>query len=213
VTGERLANMTVEGFLDTLGSDAPTPGGGAAGAISGATGAALIAMVGRLTVGKPGFEETDQRMRTLVDRADAARVAFLELADRDAHAFDSVMLAFKMPKGTDDETVARAAAIQAGYEQAASVPLEIAQAAVDLMTLAEDATAVGNPQAASDGVSGAAHLYCAALCAIANVEINAASLKDQGRRSVLLDTVASLRGRADQSIRESQTAFQLRLSS
>jgi formiminotetrahydrofolate cyclodeaminase len=213
VTDERLGSMPLDGFLDVLGSDAPTPGGGAAGAIAGATGAALIAMVGRLTVGKPGFEDVDQRMRTLVERADAARVAFLDLADRDAHAFDGVMVAFKMPKGTDDEKAARSAAIQAGYEQAASVPLEIAQAAVDLMPLAEDATAVGNPQAASDGVSGAAHLYCAALCAIANVEINAASLKDQDRRSALLDTVASLRGRADRSVRESQTAFQLRLSS
>ncbi|MGH2594502.1 MAG: cyclodeaminase/cyclohydrolase family protein [Actinomycetota bacterium] len=213
MTDERLVSMTVEGFLDVLGSDAPTPGGGAAGAIAGATGAALIAMVGRLTVDKQGFEDVDQRMRTLVERADAARAAFLDLADRDAHAFDGVMIAFKMPKGTDDEKAARSAAIQAGYEQAAAVPLEIAQAAVDLMLLAEDATAVGNPQAASDGVSGAAHLYCAALCAIANVEINAASLKDQGRRSALLDTVASLRGRADQSVRESQTAFQLRLSS
>jgi methenyltetrahydrofolate cyclohydrolase len=213
VTDERLASMTVDGFLDVLGSDAPTPGGGAAGAIAGATGAALIAMVGRLTVDKPGFEDVDQRMRTLVEQADAARAAFLDLADRDAHAFDGVMIAFKMLKGTDDEKAARSAAIQAGYERAASVPLEIAQAAVDLMPLAEDATAVGNPQAASDGVSGAAHLYCAALCAIANVEINAASLKDQGRRAALLDTVASLRGRADQSVRESQTAFQLRLSS
>jgi formiminotetrahydrofolate cyclodeaminase len=205
--------MRLEGFLDVLGSDAPTPGGGAAGAIAGATGAALIAMVGRLTVGKPGFADVDQRMRTLVERADAARLVFLDLADRDAHAFDGVMVAFKMPKETDDEKTVRSAAIQAGYEQAASVPLQIARAAVDLMSLAEDATAVGNPQAASDGVSGAAYLYCAALCAIANVEINAASLKDQGRRSELLDTVASLRGRADQSVRESQTAFQLRLSS
>ena len=56
----------MEGFLDVLGSDAPTPGGGAAGAIAGATGAALIAMVGRLTVGKPGFEDVDDRMRALI---------------------------------------------------------------------------------------------------------------------------------------------------
>ena len=70
------------------------------------------------------------------------------------------------------------------------MPLEIARAAVDLMELAEDATAMGNPQAASDGVSAAAHLYCAAACAIANVEINAASLKDPARRTVLLDEVA-----------------------
>ena len=51
MTDERLASSSVEGFLEVLGSDAPTPGGGAAGAIAGATGAALIAMVGRLTVG------------------------------------------------------------------------------------------------------------------------------------------------------------------
>ena len=213
MTDERLGAMTVDGFLDVLGSHAPTPGGGAAGAIAAATGAALIAMVGRLTVGKPSFEDVDERMRALVERADAARAEFLDLADRDAHAFDGVMDAFKMPKETDTDRAARSAAIQAGYEQAASVPLEIARAAVDLMTLAEDATAMGNPQAASDGLSGAAELYCATLCAIANVEINAASLKDEVRRGALLDEVATLRGRADQSIRESQTAFQLRLAS
>ncbi len=213
MTDERLGAMTVDGFLDVLGSHAPTPGGGAAGAIAAATGAALIAMVGRLTVGKPSFEDVDERMRALVERADAARAEFLDLADRDAHAFDGVMDAFKMPKETDTDKAARSAAIQAGYEQAASVPLEIARAAVDLMTLAEDATAMGNPQAASDGLSGAAELYCATLCAIANVEINAASLKDEVRRGALLDEVATLRGRADQSIRESQTAFQLRLAS
>jgi formiminotetrahydrofolate cyclodeaminase len=213
VVDDRLARMTLEGFLDALGSDAPTPGGGAAGAIAGATGAALIAMVGRLTVGRPGFEDVDDRMRALVQTADAARAAFLDLADRDAHAFDAVMIAFKLPKETDAEKASRSSAIQDGYAHAASVPLEIARASVDLMELAEDATAFGNPQAASDGLSGAAHLYCAALCAIANVEINAASLKDEARRSALLDDVATLRGRADQSVRESQTAFQLRLSS
>ena len=213
MTDERLGSMTVDGFLEVLGSDAPTPGGGAAGAIAAATGAALIAMVGRLTVGKAGFEDVGDRMSALVERADAARREFLQLADRDAHAFDGVMAAFKMPKETDADKAARSAAIQAGYEQAASVPLEIARAAVDLMTLAEDATAMGNPQAASDGLSGAAELYCATLCAIANVEINAASLKDEVQRGALLDEVATLRGRADQSIRESQTAFQLRVTS
>lgn len=210
---ERLGAMTVEGFLEVLGSDAPTPGGGAAGAIAGATGAALVAMVGRLTVGKAGFEGVEERMEALIVRADAARATFLELADRDAHAFDGVMAAFKMPKETDDEKAARSAAIQAGYEQAASVPLEIARASVDVMELARDATARGNPQAASDGLSGAVELHAAVLCAIANVEINAVALKDESRRAALLDEAASLRERADRSVRESQTAFRLRLSS
>jgi formiminotetrahydrofolate cyclodeaminase len=212
VTDERLGDLTVARFLERLGSDAPTPGGGAAGAIAGATGAALIAMVGRLTVDKKGFEDVRDRMRALVERADAARAEFLDLADRDAHAFDGVMAAFAMPKGTVVEQAARSASIQAGYVQAASVPLEIARVAVGSMELAEDATAVGNPQAASDGLSAAAHLYAAALCAIANVEINAASLKDERIRTGLLEEVAALREAAERSIRESGTAFARRLA-
>jgi len=208
---ERLGDLTVAGFLERLGSDAPTPGGGAAGAIAGATGAALIAMVGRLTVDKAGFEDVAERMRTLVERADAARAGFLDLADRDAHAFDGVMAAFKMPKGTVVEKAARSASIQAGYVQAASVPLEIARAAVGLMELAEDATAAGNPQAASDGLSAAVLLHAAALCAIANVEINAASLKDEGIRVGLLDDVGVLREGAERNLRESERAFHHRL--
>jgi formiminotetrahydrofolate cyclodeaminase len=212
VTEVRLGDLTVAGFLERLGSDAPTPGGGAAGAIAGATGAALVAMVGRLTVDKKGSEDVADRMRALVERADAARAEFLDLADRDAHAFDAVMTAFAMPKGTDDEKAARSAAIQTGYAHAASVPLEIARTAVGLMELAEDATAAGNPQAASDGLSAAAHLYAAALCAIANVEINATSLKDEGTRDLLLDEGAALREAAERSMRETGAAFARRLA-
>ena len=110
-----LGALTVEGFCDVLASDSPTPGGGAVGAIEGAYAAALIGMVGRLTIGKAGFEDLDQRMKDMVASADAARAEFLVLADRDAHAFDSVMVGFKMPKETDEEKAARSAAIQAGY--------------------------------------------------------------------------------------------------
>jgi len=93
------------------------------------------------------------------------------------------------------------------------VPLEIARRSVDLMRLAEDATAAGNPQAASDGLSAATSLYASALCAIANVEINAVALKDEDRKSALLDEVATLRAQADASFSAAQTAFSLRLSS
>ena len=137
----------------------------------------------------------------------------MELADRDAHAFDSVMSAFKMPKDTDEQKAARSAAIQTGYLSAASVPQEVARRCVDLMELAEDATAMGNPQAASDGMSAAASLYAGALCAMANVEINVVSLKDEAARRSMLDEMATLKTRADHLLRESQTAFQLRLSS
>jgi formiminotetrahydrofolate cyclodeaminase len=207
-----IAEQTVDAFLAAVASDAPTPGGGAVAGVAGATGAALIGMVAGLTVGKTGYEEVDERMRELIRESGAARAEFLALADADAHAFDGVMAAFRMPKETDDQKAARSAAIQEGYADAAQVPLGTARRAVEVMGLAEDATAMGNPQAASDGLSGATSLYCAALCAIANVEINAAALKDETRRTAMLDEVASLKARADQLLKETQTAFQLRLS-
>lgn len=204
--------MTVDGFLDALGSSDPTPGGGASAALAAAAGAALIAMVGRLTIGKAGFEDLDERMRALVERADDARRTFQDLGDRDAAAFGSVMAAFRLPKGTDVERATRTDAIQGGLEQAASVPLEIARRAVDLMELAEDATALGNPNAASDGMSAAGMLLGAVVGARANVEINASSLHDEARRGALLEEVNAIRERADALLAQCREAFGLRLA-
>lgn len=212
MSDERFGAMTVEGFLESMSSSDPTPGGGAAAAVAGATGAALIAMVGRLTLGKPGFEDLEERMQALVERADEARTEFLALGDRDALAFEEVMTAFRMPKESDVEKASRTHAIQLGLEHAAGVPLEIARRAVDLMELAEDATALGNPNAASDGMTAAAALLAAVIGARANVEINASSLKDGTRRQALLDEVAAIRERADELLEQCRTAFGLRLT-
>jgi formiminotetrahydrofolate cyclodeaminase len=206
------ADQTVGGFLGVLASDAPTPGGGAVAGVAAATAGALIAMVGRLTLGKAEFADVQDRMRVLVAEGDAARAAFLTLADRDAHAFDGVMVAFRMPKDTDDQKRERSAAIQAGYLDAARVPMEIAGSAVALMELALEATATGNPAAASDAWSAAACAYAAVVCAMANVEINAAMIKDEVARGALLDEVTAVRARGEALLREGQTAFQMRIS-
>ena len=152
-------DVAIGTWLGELGSGSPTPGGGAAAGVAAATGAALIAMVGHLTVGKEGFEDLDARMRSLVETAEAEREAFLALADEDAQAFESVMASFGLPKGTDEEKAARTMRIQEAYEGAAAVPLELAERSVGLMELAEDATAMGNPHAASDGLSAGLLLY------------------------------------------------------
>ena len=212
MSDERFGAMRVEGFLESMSSSDPTPGGGAAAAVSGATGAALIAMVGRLTLGKSGFEDLGERMQALVERADEARTGFLVLGDRDAEAFEEVMTAFRMPKETDVEKASRTQAIQLGLEHAAGVPLEIARRAVDLMELSEDATALGNPNAASDGMTAAGMLLAAVIGARANVEINASSLKDKTRRQALLDEVAGIRERAEVLLEQCRTAFGLRLT-
>jgi formiminotetrahydrofolate cyclodeaminase len=206
------ADQGIRSWLEALASDAATPGGGAAAGLAAATGAALISMVGRLTLGKSGFEDVEVRMRDLTERADAARETFLALADRDARAFDAVMQAFRLPKGTDEERGARTMRIQEAYEGAADVPLELARGAVDLMELAEDATAMGNPHAASDGYSAGSLLFAAALAAIANVRINAAGLKDPAKAQALVDECDALRERADLLLGQVAEAFLLRLS-
>src|SRR3990170_4416101 len=125
-----IATETIEGFLGTLASDAPTPGGGAV------AGAALISMVCNLTIGKQGYEEAEERMRGHLEEAEATRPVFLELADRDAASFDAVMAAFRMPKDEDRQKAERSAAIQRAYEGAARVPLEVARCAAELMLAA-----------------------------------------------------------------------------
>ena len=173
-----IAGRTVGGFLDELASQDPTPGGGSTAAVAAAAGASLVAMVGRLTVGKRKYEEVEARMRSVVDEADAARQELLALADRDAEAFDAVMAAYRLPKETDEQAAARSAAIQGGLLAAAELPLSVARRAVALMDLAREVTETGNANAASDGAAGAALLFAGAQGALRNVEINVAGMED-----------------------------------
>ncbi|HEX6130230.1 MAG TPA: cyclodeaminase/cyclohydrolase family protein [Actinomycetota bacterium] len=204
------AARAIGDWLGSLASDAPTPGGGAFAGLAGAAGAAMLAMVARLTIGREGFEDVEARMRELATTSDAARARFLELADRDASAFDGVIAAFRMPKDTEEQRARRTAAIQRGYADAAAIPLEVARAAVDLLPLAETATAIGNPRAASDGYCGAIALHAAASAAIANVRINASSIDDVAARDELLRASSELRDRAEALIEAAATAFERR---
>ena len=206
-----IAQQRVDEFLRTLASDAPTPGGGAVAALAGATGAALVAMVCNLTIGRKGYEDVEARMRAILAEAETARAAFLALADRDATAFDGVMAAFKMPKETDADKAVRSQAIQQGYEGAATVPLEIARRAADLMELARETTEAGNANASSDGACAAQALSAAVWCATYNVDINAASLKDQSKATALRDEVSALRASARALLDATDAAFGSRL--
>lgn len=207
VSGEGIRGQQVQAFLDVLASDSPTPGGGAAAGVAGAAGAALVEMVARLTIGKDDYADVAERMGALLAEAETARSAFLDLADRDASAFDGVMAAFKMPKGTDAEKAARAEAIQRGYEASASVPLEVAKRAVALMELAREATEKGNVNAASDGASAGAMLFASASAALFNVDINTASMKDAAAVERMHAEVATLRAEAAALLDATNRAF------
>jgi formiminotetrahydrofolate cyclodeaminase len=203
----------VGAFLDAVASDAPTPGGGSVAAVTGAAGAALIAMVCRLTIGKKGSEAFDDRMTEIVNLADDSRPALLALADRDAAAFEGVMAAFKLPKDTDEQKAARSEAIQRATADAAAAPLEVARRSAALMDVVVEVIEHGNPNAASDGASAAAALHASVVAAVANVEINVASLKDAEESARMSEEAWALRTTAGQILEAAGQAFVRRLGS
>jgi formiminotetrahydrofolate cyclodeaminase len=208
-----IGDQTIDRFLASLASDSPTPGGGAVAALAGAAGAALIEMVCNLTIDKKSYEDAWDRMREIRAEAERGRNELVALADRDATAFDGVMEAFRMRKDTEEQRAARAAAIQRGYLAAAQVPLEIARSSASLMPMALETVERGNVNAASDGVSAAQMLFAGTECAIYNVQINAAALKDEAAAAALRDEVAALQGKAEELLAAANAAFAARLAS
>ena len=202
-----IREQRIDEFLERLGSDSATPGGGAAAGVAGASGAALISMVANLTIDKEGYEPAWGRMREIVPVVDSGRAELLDLADRDAAAFDAVMAAFRMPKETDEDKTARRNAIQLAFEGAASVPLQVAERAAEMIDLGREAIEIGNDNAASDGLSAAYLLYAAVECAAANVLINAAALKDETRKRALIDAVERVRSNARRDVEGAARAF------
>ncbi len=201
----RLAAVQQEGsgeaslnFLDALAEGTPAPGGGSAAAYSGAAGAALVAMVARLTLGKKKYAEVEQQMYAMLASAEGLRKELTATIQRDADAFDAVMAAMRMPRDTDEEAAVRLAAIQDATLKAAQVPLETARMAVEVIGLALQAVTLGNLNAISDGATGAALARAALSGAGYNVRTNVAGLADLTRGQPLLAEVRRLEARANQ---------------
>ena len=174
-----LIDQNVKQFVATTASNEPVPGGGSIAALSGALGAALAGMVANLTVGKKKYVEVEAEMAKIAEDAAALQEKLVDLIDKDALSFDDVMKAFKMPKETDEEKAARTAEIQKGMKYAASVPMETAETAFEIMVLAEATVERGNSNAVTDGAIAAMMGRTAVLGALMNVRINLGSIKDE----------------------------------
>lgn len=168
----QLTDLSVDAFLERLGSSDPVPGGGSASALAAAMGAALIAMVAELTIGRPEYAEHDAALRKLRLDALDRRAELLTLAQQDADAYDAVVQARRMPKESEVERAARAEALGTAMVGAASAPLRAAVVASEVLDLAERIAPIGNRNAVSD--AGVAALLAAAGLrgAVLNVRIN-----------------------------------------
>lgn len=174
----KLMKMTVEDFAAELASDSPAPGGGTIGATAGAFAAGLGAMVCRLTIGNDKYPDAQAVLPTALEVLDGAKDKFIYLADADTDAFNKVMAAFKMPKGTEEEIALRKAAIAAGNLEATLVPLSTAETAVSTAEALVQVVRYGNTNALSDIGTGIECARTAAQAAFMNVAINLPSVKD-----------------------------------
>ena len=201
----QLAELTVRGFADLLGSDAPAPGGGSAAALAGALGAALTAMVGSLTVGRKKYAEFDGLARETLEKARDLEHRFLDVMERDTEAFNAVSAVFAMPKGTDQEKEARAAAMQEALQGCTKTPFEMMELSCKALEMTHELRLTdglvdrSNASAASDLGCAALHLGSAVQGAWLNVLINLGSVRDAAfaaqyrtRGQILLDEALPL---------------------
>jgi glutamate formiminotransferase/formiminotetrahydrofolate cyclodeaminase len=194
-----LVERTVRAFADELSSDSPAPGGGSAAALMGGLSAALASMVASLTVGKKGLEGAWERMTELGVEAQELKDAFVRDVDRDNDAFRALQAASRLPKGTPEESAARADALRAATRRATEVPLEVAERAGHAAELAAEVAASGNPASRSDaGVAALAARACAEG-AYYNVLINLAGTED-------LEWAAKVRKRAEEALARTSRA-------
>ncbi len=175
-----LAGKTLSALLEDFRSPSPTPGGGSAAALAGALGASLLAMVASLPKPRAAAGADLERLRDAGARCAGLAKELEALIDRDSDAYDRVVSAYRLPKGTDDERAQRAASIQAALREAIEAPLAVMRASAAAMSSAPTLVEHGNPNASSDVNVGLELLRAARRGAQLNVEINLSSVKDDG---------------------------------
>jgi glutamate formiminotransferase/formiminotetrahydrofolate cyclodeaminase len=177
--------QSVTGFIASVASADPVPGGGSVAAHAGALAAALAQMVAGLTVGKKKYAAVDAEMKSVALDAVALGNRLAALVKRDADAYAKVSAAYKLPKEPADAARQRAETITAALIEAAEVPLETARCCVEVLKLASAAAEKGNSNAVTD--AGVAALLADAACrgAVYNVRVNVQALDDKSKGSGL----------------------------
>lgn len=176
---KRLVDMSIEAFAEETASESPAPGGGSVAAAVGAFGVALGSMVANLSAHKRGWDERWEEFSDWAERGKANQDELLGLVDQDTEAFNAVMAASGLPKGSDAEQAERIQAIQAATRGAIEIPLRVMEVALDSMAVMKAMAEVGNPNSVSDAGVGALCARAAVRGAYLNVRINAGDLKDK----------------------------------
>lgn len=176
---KKLVGLTAEGFANETASESPAPGGGSVSAYIAALGVSLGTMVANLSSHKPGWDERWEEFSDWAERGQQLKDELLFLVDEDTRAFNRIINAFSLPKGTDTEKAARSAAIQDATRYAIEVPFKTMQKAYEGFEIISAMVDQGNPNSVTDAGVGALCIRSAVMGAWLNVKVNGAGLKDK----------------------------------
>ncbi|HYY13160.1 MAG TPA: glutamate formimidoyltransferase [Chthoniobacterales bacterium] len=206
-----LVKMNLREFCNETLTDSPAPGGGSVAALLGALGASLGGMVANLSAGKRGWGDTLEYFSDWAVKAQQLKDELLALVDEDTAAFNKVMDAFALPRGSEKEKAARSSAIEAATKHAAEIPLRVMETAAKSYPLLVAMAEKGNPASISDvGVGVLATRACIEGAAL-NVRINLGQLKDEKPKSALLKEAQQISAESELEFHNIQKTLRAKL--
>jgi glutamate formiminotransferase/formiminotetrahydrofolate cyclodeaminase len=188
--------MTAARFVDEVSTESPAPGGGSVAALMGSLGAALATMVANLTVGKKGYEAAWAELAELAERGQSLKDRLARAVDEDTDAFNRVMEAMRLPKGTPEQQAERTRALEDANKVAADVPLQTARLCLEAIALAGTAAELGNRHSISDAGVAALAARAGVEGATLNVRINLGGIADAAFKASATAAAAALEGDA-----------------
>ncbi len=192
-----LLKMDLKSFADETASESMAPGGGSISAYVGALGVSLATMVANLSSHKRGWDDRWEEFSEWAVKGQRYKDQLLALVDEDTHAFNQIIDAFRMPKGSEEEQLARQAAIDIATRNAIEIPFRVMQVSLESMDVIRKMAQIGNPASASDAGVGALCARAAVRGAFLNVQINTADLDDATYVAEKLSAGQSMVERAD----------------
>ncbi len=176
---KQLIDMNLTEFAYETASESPAPGGGSISAYVGALGISLGTMVANLSSHKAGWDNRWEEFSTWAEKGQAYNDKLLKLVDEDTNAFNKIMDAIRMPKGSDEEKAMRKQAIDNATKYAIETPFEVMKTAYESMDVMKAMVEIGNPNSVTDAGVGALCARTAVMGAFMNVKINCAGFDDK----------------------------------
>ncbi|MEW6456451.1 MAG: cyclodeaminase/cyclohydrolase family protein [Acidobacteriota bacterium] len=195
---EQFAEKKIKDFLDDLASDSLTPGGGTASALSGALGASLFEMTGKISLKK--VEEN--MLRTIIEKLPEKRRGAEILMDLDSEAFSEVMKCFRLPKNSDEEKRFRKEKIQEALKKATDVPLMTSTLSFSILEDAHKVKEKINPNTLSDFYVSVLFLFSGVMGGIYNAEINLDSIEDEEFKTHHREKISEIKEKARDLLKE-----------